>query len=37
MLITRVSKYLANDPPSEILKLLIDYGGKVDYVERYFI
>jgi hypothetical protein len=32
-----VSKYLANDPPTEILQLLIDYGATIDYIEKYFL
>ena len=37
MTITKVSKYLANDPPTEILQLLIDYGATIDYIEKYFL
>ena len=28
---------LANDPPTEILQLLIDYGATIDYIEKYFL
>ena len=35
MAITKDAKYFANDPPTELLKLLISYGGEVDYMEKY--
>jgi len=35
MTLTKVSKYIANDPPSDILQLLIDYGAPIDYMEKF--
>jgi hypothetical protein len=32
-----VAKYLADDPPFEILELLIEYGAKVDCLEKYIL
>jgi len=32
---TSVCKYLADDPPIEILELLLDYGAEVDKINKY--
>jgi hypothetical protein len=34
MTLTKNSKYFAKNPPTEILDLLISYGGDYDFMEK---
>lgn len=34
MTVTKISKYTVNDPPVEVLSLLLKYGADVNYVEK---
>lgn len=34
MMLTRACKYIPDEPPVELLQLLLDFGAPVDFIEK---